>query len=72
MVEEYNSIIRNIIWEVVARPEDKSMTGLIWIYKVRQATYESIKEHKAIFVAKGFSQVEGIEGFETFDKELHV
>lgn len=25
MVEEYNSIVRNSVWDVVSRPEDKSV-----------------------------------------------
>jgi len=33
---------------------------------VKQETSRSIEKHKAIFVAKGFSQVEGIYYEETF------
>jgi hypothetical protein len=40
--------------------------GSRWIYKVKQAADGSIEKHKAIFVAKGFSQVEGIDYEETF------
>lgn len=42
------------------------MVGSRWIYKVNQATYGSFGKHKAIFVAKGFSQVEGIDYEDTF------
>ena len=35
MVEEYDSIIRNSAWEIVPRPEGKSVVGLRWIYKVK-------------------------------------
>ena len=34
MVEEYDSIIRNSAWEIVPRPEGKSVVGSRWIYKV--------------------------------------
>ena len=36
MVEEYDSIVRNSVWEVVPRPKNKSMVGSVWIYKVKQ------------------------------------
>lgn len=60
MVEEYDSIVRNSVWEVVPRPADISVVGLRWIYKVKHVVYERIEKHKAIFVANRFSQVDGI------------
>eukprot|EP00253_Pinus_taeda_P035572 PITA_35572 len=39
MVEEYESIVRNSVWDVVPRPEDKLVMISCWIYKVKQATY---------------------------------
>ena len=66
MVEEYYSIIRNSAWEVVPRLKRKSVVGSRWIYKVKQTTYGSLEKNKARFVARGFSQVEGIDYDETF------
>ena len=50
MVEEYDSIIRNEVWEVVLRPEGKSVVTSRWIYKVKYAADGSIEKHKARFV----------------------
>ena len=66
MVEEYDSIVRNNVWDVVPRPEDKSVVSSRWLYKVKQATYGSVEKHKARFVAHGFSQIYGIDYNETF------
>ena len=56
MVEEYDSIMKNQVWEVVPRPEGKKVVGSRWIYKVKHAIDESVEKYKACFVAKGFSQ----------------
>ena len=66
MVEEYESIVKNIFWEVFPRPNDKSLVGSRWIFKVKHAVDGSIEKCKVIFFAKGFSQVEGVEYEETF------
>ena len=66
MLEEYDSIFRNSAWEIVPRPVDKSVVGSRWIYKIKQASDGSVEKYKAIFVARGFSQIEGIDYEETF------
>ena len=55
MVEEYDSIVRNNAWYIVPRPEGKSVVGLRWIYKVKQAADGSVEKYKARFVSRGFS-----------------
>ena len=52
MVEEYESIVKNSVWEVVPRSTNKSVVGLRWIFKVKQAAYKSIEKYKARFVTK--------------------
>ena len=55
MVEEYQSIINNDVWEVVPRPKNKSVVSSKWIYKTKHSTYKSIEKYKERFVARGFS-----------------
>ena len=55
MQEEYSSIMKNDVWEVVPRPEGKSMVTSRWIYKVKHAANGNIEKFKARFVARGFS-----------------
>eukprot|EP00253_Pinus_taeda_P032082 PITA_32082 len=66
MVEEYNSIMVNDVWEVVPTPQDRSLVGSRWIYKIKYAGDESVEKYKARFVAKGYAQKEGIDYEETF------
>jgi transposase InsO family protein len=66
MTEEYQSIIKNDVWEVVPKPKNKDVVSSKWIYKIKHAADESIEKYKARFVARGFSQKEGIDYEETF------
>eukprot|EP00253_Pinus_taeda_P028585 PITA_28585 len=72
MIEEYDSIVRNSVWDVVPRPTDKSVVSSQWIYKVKQAVDGSVEKHKARFVARGFSQAEGIDYNETFSPVARI
>jgi hypothetical protein len=66
MLEEYDSIMCNDVWEVVSRPEGKSIVTSRWLYKTKYVADGSIEKHKARFVACGFSQVERVDYDETF------
>lgn len=55
MVEKYDSIMCNDVWEVVSSPEGKSVVTSRWIHKVKYVANGNIEKHKAQFVAKGFS-----------------
>ena len=66
MIKEYQSIMKNDVWDVVPRPVWKSVVTSKWIYIIKHVADGSIEKHKAIFVACGFSQKEGIHYEETF------
>jgi hypothetical protein len=66
MIEEYDSILNNDVWEVVPRPCGKSMVTSKWIYKIKNTTNGNVEKFKARFVARGFSQKEGIDYDEIF------
>ena len=55
MMEEYQSIMKNDVWEVVPRPKGKSVVTSKWIYKVKNAADGSVKKYKARFVVHYFS-----------------
>ena len=66
MIEEYQSIMKNDVWNVVPKLEGKSVVTSKWIYKIKHAVDVSIEKYKARFMARGFSQKEGIDYEETF------
>jgi hypothetical protein len=66
MTEEYQSIIKNDVWEIVPRPKSKDVVSSKWLFKIKHVVDGSIEKYKAIFVARGFSQKEFIDYEETF------
>jgi len=55
MLEEYRSIMKNDVWDIVPRSKGKSVVTSKWIYKIKLAADGSIEKYKARFVAHGFS-----------------
>jgi hypothetical protein len=66
MTKAYHSIMKNDVWDIVPRPKGKSVVTSKWIYMIKFAVDGSVEKYKAICVARGFSQVEGIYYEETF------
>jgi len=61
MTKEYESIMKNDVWDVVSRPQDKGVVASKWLYKIKHAVDGSAEKYKARFVTHGFSQKEGID-----------
>ena len=47
MMEEYHSIMKNDVWEIVPRPEGKSVVTSRWLYKVKHVADGSVEKYKA-------------------------
>ena len=58
--------MKNDVWDVVPRLEGKTVVTCKWIYNIKHAIDSSIEKYKARFVARGFSQKEGIDYEENF------
>jgi hypothetical protein len=54
------------VWDIVLRPEGKSVVTSKWIYKIKHTADGSIEKYKARFVDRGFPQKEGVDYKETF------
>ena len=55
MFEEYQSILKNDVWEVVPIPKDKSVVSSKCIFKTNHSVGGSIEKFKARFVAPSLS-----------------
>ena len=55
MIEEYQSIMKNDVWDVVPRPEGKSVATSKWIYKIKHDADGNIEKYKEISMAHDFS-----------------
>ena len=51
MKKEYESIMKNDVWDVIPRPKDKFISTLKWLYKIKHGADGSAKKFNARFVA---------------------
>ena len=65
-MEEYQSIMKNDVQDIVPKLENISVVSSKWIYKIKLDVDGSIEKYKTIFVDRGFSQKEGIDYEEKF------
>ena len=61
MKAEISALENDKTWEVVSLPQGQKVIGCRWVYKVRYRTDGHIERYKARFVAKGYSQREGLD-----------
>ena len=66
MIEEYQSIVKNDVWDVVPISKEKTMVSSKWIYKMKHSLDDNVEKCKARFMEHGFSQKEGIDYEEFF------
>jgi hypothetical protein len=65
MQEELNDFKRNEVWSLVERPK-QNVVGTKWVFRNKQDEHGVVTRNKTRLVAKGYSQVEGLDFDETF------
>ena len=66
MKEEFSSLQKNNTWELVDLPPGRKLVQSKWVFKTKFVADGSPLKYKARMVAKGYSQVHGIDYNETF------
>lgn len=69
MQQELKSFQENDSWELVDRPSEGTIVKNKWVFKKKYNTEGEVR-YRARLVAKGFTQVEGIDFNETFSPVL--
>lgn len=66
MEDEYHSLLTNGTWELTTLPKSRKAVGCKWVFKTKRDAAGEIVRYKARLVARGFSQVQGLDFNETF------
>jgi hypothetical protein len=66
MVEEMDALDKNEAWDIVEFPARRKSVGRKWLFKKKFNEEGKVEKYKAQLVAKGYSQVEGIDFGEIF------
>ena len=72
MAIEMNSLNVNDTWDVVKLPDGKHTVGGKWVYTIKCGKNNEIEKFKARYVARGFSQISGIDYDDTFSPTAHI
>jgi hypothetical protein len=65
MQEELNNFTKNEIWSLVERPK-QNVIDTKWVFRNKQDENDLVTRNKAMLVAQGSTQVEGLDFGETY------
>jgi Reverse transcriptase (RNA-dependent DNA polymerase) len=63
---EIETLERAGTWDTVPCPEGKNVVGSKWVFRLKRKADGAIDKYKARLVARGFTQIYGIDYFNTF------
>ena len=72
MVDEMASLHKNEAWDLVELPAGRKPIGSKWVFKKKTNVEGKVEKYKAQLVAKGYSQVSGIDFGDIFSPVAKV
>jgi len=65
MDREMETLEKVLTWETVLRPPNKNVVGSKWVFRTKRNSDGSINKYEARLIAKGFTQIHGVDYFDT-------
>jgi hypothetical protein len=72
MHSELQALKDNGTWSFTPLPAGKTPIGCRWVFKIKHKSDGSIERYKTRLVAKGFTQLEGIDYQDTFSPTAKI
>lgn len=72
MSDEIISLKKNQVWELVDKPEGVNIVTNRWVLRIKRRPDGSIERYKARLVARGFTQVHGVDYNETYSPVVNA
>ena len=66
MERELNTLEKARTWETVPRPPNTEIVGSKWVFRIKRKADGTIDKYKARLVARGFTQIYGVNYFDTY------
>ena len=66
MDREMATLERAGTWQTVQRPHNKNVVGSKWVFRIKCKADGSVDKYKACLVAWGFTQIYGVDYFDTY------
>ena len=66
MDKEIDTLERADTWTTISRPAGKNIVGSKWVFRIKRKSDGSVDKYKARLVARGFTQVYGVDYFDTY------
>nr|GEW02062.1 retrovirus-related Pol polyprotein from transposon TNT 1-94 [Tanacetum cinerariifolium] len=66
MQEELNQFIANDVWELVPQRRNMTIIGTKWVFRNKLDENDIVSRNKAMLVAQGYNQQDGIDYDETY------
>jgi hypothetical protein len=63
---EFRSLIKNKTWRLIRRPSNRNIVIYKWVFKYKKDQDGNIIRFKARLIARGFTQIYGIDYLDTF------
>ncbi|MCO5591512.1 hypothetical protein L7F22_045497 [Adiantum nelumboides] len=72
MESEYQSLIQNGTWQLVPAPSNRKLVTCKWLLRKKLHADGTVSRYKARLVARGFTQVPGMDFTKTFSPVLRI